>query len=105
VALQLPITTLRHILHKDSGFHLYKVQLVQVLSDRNGEDLQRFCEQFRELLSDDDLQDNLIMTDEAHFHLSGYINKQNVRYWAPDNPVKCLSVRITLPMLLCGVAF
>ena len=26
------------------------------------------------------------MTDEAHFHLSGFVNKQNYRYWAPENP-------------------
>jgi hypothetical protein len=25
------------------------------------------------------------MTDEAHFHLSGYVNKQNYRYWAAEN--------------------
>ncbi|XP_014471890.1 PREDICTED: uncharacterized protein LOC106742984 [Dinoponera quadriceps] len=26
------------------------------------------------------------MNDEAHFHLSGYVNKQNFHYWAPENP-------------------
>ena len=26
------------------------------------------------------------MTDEAHFHLSGYVNKQNYHYWAFENP-------------------
>jgi len=26
------------------------------------------------------------MTDKAHFHLSGYVNKQNYHYWAPENP-------------------
>ena len=24
-------------------------------------------------------------SDEAHFHLSGAVNKQNMRYWSPDN--------------------
>jgi hypothetical protein len=28
----------------------------------------------------------LLMSDEAHFHVSGYVNKQNCRYWAPTNP-------------------
>jgi hypothetical protein len=27
----------------------------------------------------------LIMGDEAHFHLRGYVNKQNVRFWGTDN--------------------
>ena len=28
----------------------------------------------------------LIMSDEAHFHLNGTVNKQNFRYWASENP-------------------
>jgi hypothetical protein len=89
VALQLPNTTVRRIIHKDLSFHPYMVQLIQELSDSDVENRRRFCKQFRELLIDDeDLQNNLIMTDEAHLYLSGYINKQNFRYWAPDNPRK-----------------
>ena len=30
----------------------------------------------------------LIMSDEVHFHLNGTVNKQNFRYWAPENPRK-----------------
>ena len=26
------------------------------------------------------------MSDEAHFHLNGNVNKQNFRYWAAENP-------------------
>jgi hypothetical protein len=28
----------------------------------------------------------ILMTDEAHFHLSGCVNEQNFRYWAEENP-------------------
>lgn len=28
----------------------------------------------------------VLSSDEAHFHLSGYVNKQNFRYWAENNP-------------------
>src|SRR5258705_13919341 len=29
---------------------------------------------------------NLIMSDEAHFHLNGYVNKQNCRFYGTQNP-------------------
>ena len=29
---------------------------------------------------------NLIMSDEAHFQLNGFVNKQNCRIWATENP-------------------
>jgi hypothetical protein len=28
------------------------------------------------------------MSDEAHFHLSGFVNKQNFRCWSPTNPTE-----------------
>lgn len=28
----------------------------------------------------------IIFSDEAHFHLDGYVNKQNCRIWATENP-------------------
>jgi len=43
-------------------------------------------EQLLEMLNDDGVINTGLMTDKAHFHLSGYVNKQNYRYWAPENP-------------------
>ena len=28
----------------------------------------------------------IIMSDEAHFYLRGYVNKQNCRIWGSENP-------------------
>ena len=28
----------------------------------------------------------IIISDEAHIHLSGYVNKQNCRIWGSENP-------------------
>jgi len=35
---------------------------------------------------DEDLVNNIWMSDEAHFHLSGIVNKQNFRYLSQANP-------------------
>ena len=63
-------------------------------------------EQLLEMLNDDGVIKTVLMTDEAHFHLSGYVNKQNYRYWAPENPQELHqrplhSERLTV---CCGIA-
>ena len=30
----------------------------------------------------------ILFSDEAHFHLSGHVNKQNMRFWASQQPYK-----------------
>jgi hypothetical protein len=38
--------------------------------------------------NDEGVLDVLLMSHEAHFHLSGYVNKQNFRYWSDKNPMQ-----------------
>ena len=38
------------------------------------------------MLNYDGVISTVLMTDEAHFHFSGYVNKQNYRYLAPESP-------------------
>lgn len=38
-----------------------------------------FSEQIIDLMNNDNI---LVMSDEAHFHLDGYANKQNARCWS-----------------------
>jgi len=46
-----------------------------------------FC---REMVTWMDENENFIqnvwMSDEAYFHLDGFVNKQNGRYWIEENP-------------------
>lgn len=63
------------------------MQMVHALNARDYPNRVAFCEHMQRLLeSDPRLIENLWMSDEAHFHLSGYVNKQNFRYWAAANP-------------------
>lgn len=34
----------------------------------------------------DNILQNVLISDEAHFYLSGCVNKQNSHYWAGHNP-------------------
>jgi hypothetical protein len=58
---------------------------VQELIECDVSNRKYFSERFLEILDDGGLISCLLMTDEAHFHLSGYVNKQNVHYWAEEN--------------------
>ena len=35
--------------------------------------------------NESDVVNTLLMSSVAHFRVSGYVNKQNCRYWAPNN--------------------
>ena len=50
---------------------------------------RQFCERMMAKVNEDeDFISNLWMSDEAHFHLNGFVNKQNFRYWAQRNPAQ-----------------
>jgi hypothetical protein len=92
----------RGILHKDLNFNPYKM-VVQELRDRDMANRSTVAERLIGILSDDVI---ILTTDEAYFHLSGCVNKQNPRYWAEENPQQLHqrprhSARVTV---WCGVA-
>jgi hypothetical protein len=39
---------------------------------------------------------NLWMSDEAHFHLHDFVNKQNFHYWSEENPCQLHSEQVTM---------
>jgi len=70
-------STIRQILHKDLGFHPYKMMIVHMLNEGSV-----FAELMLGIIEEND---TIIMSD-AHFHLNSSLNKQNFRYRAPQNP-------------------
>lgn len=79
--------SVRRILRLDLKFHPYKLQMVQELKENDYQLRLGFCqEMITKINNDDEFLNKLWMSDEAHFHLTGYVNKQNYRYWADTNP-------------------
>ncbi|XP_039280434.1 uncharacterized protein LOC120350562 [Nilaparvata lugens] len=87
ISLGLSTRTVRRILHDDLHLHPYKIQIVHALNPTDYPIRVGFCEHMLQLFEDNQLLvHNLWMSDEANFHLSGNVNKQNFRYWAVLNP-------------------
>lgn len=102
VSLHLSDRSVRRILRFDLHFHPYKMAIAQQLKPNDYAQRQAFCEQMIDLITDDKI---LIMSDEAHFHLDGYVNKQNFRYWSSTNPEELHERPLHSPKVTvwCGV--
>ena len=85
--LRLTESSGRRILHLDLHFHPYKIQVVQKLEEGDAAKRLVFSQQMLDLTKrNKEVLNNLIMSDDAHFHLTGLVNKQNCRYWSHRHP-------------------
>jgi len=85
--LNISRTSLRRTLNKDLGMKQYKVQLVQELKPHDHPMRFRFTQWTEQrLVEDEHFYRKIIFSDEAHFHLGGYVNKQNCHIWGSENP-------------------
>jgi len=86
-ALRLSTMTTWRILRKDLGLHPYKIVLTQELKPPDHRMRRTFADWALERLENDaDFHKKIIFSDEAHFWMSGFVNKQNMRYWNENNP-------------------
>jgi hypothetical protein len=87
VSLGLSEANVQPILHKDLHFYPYQIQVTHALHERYYVNRVNFCQTFLQLIyQNQELVNNLLMNNEAHFHLSGFVNKQNFCYWSATNP-------------------
>lgn len=85
--LNISRTSLMRILNKDLNLHAYKVQLTQELKPTDHFKRRQYAEWLVEQTEvNGDFTKKIIFSDEAHFHLCGFVNKQNCRIWANENP-------------------
>jgi len=79
--------TAQRITKSDLDLYPYKMQLVQTLTPADYPQRLAFSSWFLQKVDEDgSFLNHFFMSDEAHFHLSGYVNKQNCRFWATENP-------------------
>lgn len=79
-------SSLWHILHKDLQLFPYKIQLTQQILPQDHLRRRTYANRIISfIMNEPDFHKNLLMSDEAHFHLQGHVNKQNSRFWAKEN--------------------
>lgn len=104
--LKLSRRSLQRILVQDLNLFPYKMQLVHKLQPRDNEKRLEYCNAFLNLVDTNEIFfGKIIMTDEAHFDLSGFVNSQNCRFWGTENP-RILHERPLHPLRVtvwCGI--
>ena len=83
----MPKTTMWRILLKSLVFKPNHIQMVQKLSDEDHRRRLDFCLQLQDIMSSDDhFLEKVQFSGEATFHVSGTVNRRNVRIWGSENP-------------------
>uniref|UniRef100_A0A0K2U960 Putative LOC100572414 [Acyrthosiphon pisum] n=1 Tax=Lepeophtheirus salmonis TaxID=72036 RepID=A0A0K2U960_LEPSM len=102
--LGISVTSLWRILRKDLRLHPYKIKLTQELKPLDLFKRREFVKWAEgKFESDPDFQRKMIFSNEAHFWLNGFVNKQNMRYWAGKNPHMIHEAPLHPQKLLFGV--
>ena len=79
-------STVWRILCKRVKCKSYRLQLHQDLSENYKDVFLNFCIEKQERFAVDGFAESLIFSDKATFHLSGKVNRQNVRIWGTEKP-------------------
>jgi hypothetical protein len=80
-------TTVWKVLRENLVFKPYRIQTVQLLSDEDHRCWLDFCLQLQDLMSSDDhFLEKMQFSDKVTFHVSGAVNRRNVRIWGSENP-------------------
>lgn len=85
--LDIPQPTVWKILRTRLRMKPYRIQLLQTLKPEDLIKRFEFCNNMQAAMEDDDgFEDCLVFSDEANFHISGKVNRHNVRIWGTQQP-------------------
>ena len=85
--LDLPRATAHKFLPKNLRLFAHKVQMLQAFQPNDMPKREEFAVNMLQRISEDEtFLKRVCFSDEATFHVSGKLNKHNVRIWGPENP-------------------
>jgi transposase len=80
-------TTVHRLMRNELKLFPYKIQTHQPLHEQDMARRLDFANVCLNMIENNEIDSgNIWFTDEAHFHLDGYVNKQNWRIWGSENP-------------------
>ncbi|PNF13977.1 hypothetical protein B7P43_G08668, partial [Cryptotermes secundus] len=83
----IPDVTVCRVLRKRLHLKVYKLFIVQHLTDADKVVRKGFCMQmFHRIQDDEKFLDSVIFSDESTFHVSGEVSTHNCRIWGSENP-------------------
>lgn len=86
-AMNMAKSSVQRVLRKKIKVYPYKIQMFQELTEFDMGRRDQFAFRLDGWIRRGKLDPNKIwFSDESHFWLSGYVNKQNYRFWAKENP-------------------
>ena len=105
--LKISSSSVFKILRKHLELFPYKIQVHHHLTDPSIAQRYNFSGEILNKINSEGLDIKKIwFSDEAHFRLDGYVNKQNWRIWGRENPNICLArpsySRVTVWIAFCS---
>ena len=101
----LSYTLVRDILHKNLNFKPWKPQSVQELFPEDMDRRLELAELMLEIAEGrPDLFSKIVWSDEAVFHVGGFVNRHNSHYWVEKSPKKLLKKSQHRPRLTVWAA-
>lgn len=104
--LNIPQPTVWRVLKHRLHMKPYKLQLLQALHPDDHNKRYEFCCSMLDDMEEDNFAERLIFSDESTFHLSGKVNRHNVRIWATENPTAVIEHERDSPKLnvFCAIS-
>lgn len=103
---KIPKSTVTKILKQNLSMHPYRVHRVHKLLQRDFETRKKFCQKMLQAIQmDANILSKFLMTDEAHFHLTGAVNTWNTRIWDTTNPHELTEMEVHSPKVTVWAGF